>query len=136
GGSDGECTAGRRDEDDAAGLDASAEMSEDGDLAALNAELRRCDDLPPLYDGLAGGPLDVTSPGQVEGLMADVAGKMGAPGPEDWDVRLAALVDIKRLLARGVLSSSSGGAGDLRTASAFVECLHRTALPDQNMELA
>ena len=122
---------GRADDEGADGLDASADMSEDGDLAALNDELRRCDGLPPLYDGMAGGPIAAASAGDVEGIMADVAGRMGDDGPDAWDSRLAALVDVERLLAGGVLSSPGG----LPAASAFVECLRRTALPDQFLDL-
>ncbi|KAL3795782.1 hypothetical protein ACHAWO_005837 [Cyclotella atomus] len=81
--------------------------------------------LSPLYAGLTQGPLRLTG-GQLEVALEEIAEKLSITEAEQWDERLAALVDLERILASRL-------DGDDRFV--FIDKVRRMSLPDQFADL-
>lgn len=79
------------------------------------------EELSPLYAGLAQGALKLTR-GQLEVTLEEIAQKLSITDAERWDERLAAMIDLERILASGLEGESR---------SLFIERLRKMSIPDQ-----
>ena len=83
-------------------------------------------ELPPLYESLTAGPLNL-SPSQLVETLDTIHDKLSITESERWDERLAALVDLERILASSSLEGES--------RSVFIEKLRKMAVPEQFADL-
>ena len=82
--------------------------------------------LPPLYESLTAGPMNLPSMSQLVETLDAIHDKLSITESERWDERLGALVDLERILA----SSLEG-----ESRSVFIEKIRKMALPEQFADL-